>query len=439
MDNFLIQKILKIKLFLRVPPAVGSYLLKIFSIAWAAWLGGAGLVLYHFHMIYPLTSIWKLAMFPLVTLILTFGYLKIILALLLPTVAAVLAVIVDFFSDLLIWIVEHIASWHVAGWDISHILIGQVSVAPVILYYCLILFAAFVYFRRPLLKKAICTVTALVLVLLLGVTKWQRTRRDGLVLTCLDVGHGQAILAQLPGKANILFDAGSLHRSDIGSRAVAPFLDHIGIGKIDAIIVSHDDVDHINGIPEIVGHCCVSRVYVNDACFGETDQWGTAKFLSGYLKEKGLQVQTLGEQISLGSSANIRILWPGEHISRYDQLSDNDKSLVLLIEFAGTKTLLCSDIERFAQTELLRLNPDLKADIVIVPHHGSVRTLEPDFLRKLGADILICSCSRTDHKRQQASTQRSEGRWFWTARDGAITVCINKDGTVRGRTFAGNQ
>ncbi len=256
-----------------------------------------------------------------------------------------------------------------------------------------------------------------------------------MVLTCLDVGHGQAILARLPGKVNVLFDAGSLHKSDIGSRTVAPFLDYIGISKIEAIIVSHNDVDHINGIPEIVGQCRVGRVYANDAFLCETDEWGTAKFLNDYLGKEGLQVETLGAQLNFSSSTNIRILWPGEHINQYDQLSDNDKSLVTLIEFAGTKILLCSDIERFAQTELLRLNPNLTADVLVVPHHGSVTTLEPDFLEQFDAEILICSCSRTDHERRQASTQRSEAKWLYTARDGALTVCINKDGTIKVDVF----
>ena len=106
---------------------------------------------------------------------------------------------------------------------------------------------------------------SLAIIIFLGVTKWQRTYRNDMVISCLDVGHGQAILAQLPGKANVLFDAGSLYKSDIGRRIVAPFLHYRGINKIDAIIISHNDVDHINGIPEIAEHCEVGGVYANKA------------------------------------------------------------------------------------------------------------------------------------------------------------------------------
>jgi len=363
--------------------------------------------------------------FPLVAGILTIGYLKIILSFLLPSVAVVLGVIVNFLSDSLIWIVKLFT--HL---DISQILIGHVPITMIILYYCFVLFASFVYFRRPLIKKAICIAMVLVMVVFLGVTKWQRTHRDNLIMTCLDVGHGQAILAQLPGKANILFDAGSLHRNDIGRRIIAPFLDYSGINRIDSIIISHNDVDHINGIPEIVAHCDVNDVYANDAFFSQTDRWGTAKFLEKSLSEKGFEIRNLRD-LNPNSTANIKILWPSEQIFADSKLSDNDKSAVYLIEFAGRKILLCSDIEKFAQRELLRLNPNLKADCLVVPHHGLVKTLEAGFLENLEPAILICSCGRSEHKNNRIIKPKSKARWLCTAEHGTVTVCLDKHGMIR--------
>lgn len=420
------------KPFLRIFSKLGPYVLRLFSIGLAAWLGGAGILLYHFYTITPLASIWTVLVFPLVSTILVLGFLKIILFFLLPTLSAFFGIIVTLLSSSLIWIVKLIA--HL---DISEILIGQVPPALVILYYCIIVFAGFVYFRRPLIKKVICTVMFLAMVVFLGAAKWQRTHRDNLVITCLDVGHGQAIFAQLPGKANLLFDAGSLHKSDIGGRIIAPFLDYIGTNKIDAIIISHNDIDHINGIPRIAEHCEVGGLYANDAFFDKTDGWGTAKFLNDCLKEKGFKIKRLDEDLNLSSSANIKILWPNEQIGKNEDLSDNDKSLVSLIEFAGTEILLCSDIEKFAQRELLRLYPDLKADVVVVPHHGSANTLEDNFLEKLDADILIYSCGRTQYERQQQMIKgkTSANKSFYTPKHGAVAVCINSDGVMETTTF----
>jgi len=425
-----------VKFLTHITKRLGKGVITIFSIGLAAWLGGAGIALYHFHTITPLTALWTVLAFPLVLGILTVGFLKIILSFLLPTVALGLGIIVDFLSISTIWIVEYIASW-----DISEILIGKVPGVVIICYYGFVLFASFVYFwrplmKRPLLKKAIYTVIVLAMIAFLGATKWQRTHRDDLVITCLDVGHGQAIFVRLPGKANVLFDAGSLHKSDTGRRIVAPFLDYAGVNKIEAIIVSHNDIDHINGIPEVIEHCKLGSIYANDDFFDKADQWGTAKFLNDCLTEKGLKIKRLNKDLNLSSSTNIKMLWPSVQIYSNEDLSDNDKSLVSLIEFAGTKVLLCSDIEKFAQRELLRLHPGLKADIVVVPHHGSVNTLEDDFLEKLDADILICSCGRTQYERQQQMIkEKSNTKLFYTPKDGTITIRINKDSTIEADAF----
>ncbi|MHC4575374.1 MAG: DNA internalization-related competence protein ComEC/Rec2 [Planctomycetota bacterium] len=372
-----------------------SWVLRLFSVGVAAWLGG-----------------------------------KIILSFLLPTLAAVLGAAATGLADLLIWIVKLIANL-----DISQILIGRVPLALIILYYGLILFAAFAYFRRPLIKKAICTTIAISLVLLLTAAKWHRTHRDRLLMTCLDVGHGQAILVQLPGKVNILFDAGSVNKADVGRRVVAPFLDYAGINTIDAIIISHNDVDHINGIPEIVRHRKVKAIYANDAFFTTADRWGTSKFLKERLLEKGHKVQPLDRDLKEAGGVSIRTLWPSEQAAGTEQLNDNDKSLVSLIDLTGTKILLCSDIETFAQRELLRLLPDLKADIIVAPHHGSTKTLEPLLLKNVGPEILVCSCGRGDYGKQRVIKLQNKPKCFYTPRDGAITISVDKDGTTRTDVF----
>jgi competence protein ComEC len=276
---------------------------------------------------------------------------------------------------------------------------------------------------------------ATALIAFLGITKYQRTYRNDLLLTCLDVGHGQAILAQMPGKANILFDGGSLYKGNIGRRIIAPFLDYIGTNTIDAIIISHNDVDHLNGIPEIIDHCRVNAIYANDAFFSDIDPSRTAKFLQKSLRKRGLLVQPLQQDLDLAHRANITILWPHHDTSQYKPLSDNDKSQVSMIEFAGTKILVCSDIEQFAQKELLRLFPNLKADVLIAPHHGSARTTAPDFLQKLNPCILICSCGRRAYENHLVIKPTNNAKAFYTAADSAITVRIDNKGNLRTQTF----
>jgi len=421
---------LKTKVFVGIIVRPGPYVLQLLSTGLAAWLATAGILLYNFYTIQLLTSVWTIIASPFIVVLSFLGYFKLLVGLLLPTAVSMLDIIIKPLSNLLIWLVKLMAQV-----DISQFLIGHVPAWLIILYYCLILFAGFVYLRRPMLKKAACTVMALIIISFLGVTKWQRTYPHNFTMTCLDVGHGQAILAQMPGGTNFLFDAGSAYKSNIGRKIVAPFLRYIGVNKIHRIIISHGDIDHINGIPEIVEECSVEGIFAGDAFFSVTDQWGTVNFLKQCLNKKGLEIRLLAENPDTAGNAKVKILWPNEQAVQNIDLGANDKSLVSLIEFAGSKTLLCSDIEKFAQRELMQLYPALKANVVVVPHHGSVKTLEADFLEKLEAHILLVSCSRKQYEQQQVLIQANNAKLFYTPRHGAITICINKKGTIKTTTF----
>jgi competence protein ComEC len=417
----------KTKPFFRIISRPGPYLLGLFSTGLTAWLGGAGILLYHFYTINPFTSIWTVIAFPLVAAILTVGFLKIVLSFFLPSAAGLLGVVAANLCDWLVGLVKLIE-----GFSPGQVLIGKVGVGIIVLYYVTIVFAGFFRLRKSLVKKVVCSVMVAVLVIFLGTVKWQRLHRDNLIIHCLDVGHGQSIVAQLPGRETILFDAGSLHYSNIGERTVNPFLSYMGIDRIDAIIISHNDVDHINAIPEVVKAGIVKSIYANEAFFAKADRWGTAKFLAERLKENGYEVRSLNQGLELDSSAKISFIWPDKAESSNEQLSDNDKSLVVLIEYAGRKILLCSDIEKTAQRELLRLYPNLKAQVVVVPHHGSARTLEEGFLQKLQAEILICSCSSRAFEKGQITQPEIRGtRSYYTGPDGAVAVSVSKDGTLK--------
>lgn len=398
--------------------------IRVLSVGMAAWLGSAGILLYHFYTITPLVSVWTpIAAIP-VTAILAIGFLKIVLSFLLPTVSLFLGHVLSVLADLLLELVGLMARL-----DFSHILIGRVPLVLIALYYASILFVAYFSMRRPLVKRVLCAVMLLALIVPLGVLKWQRTYRNHLSITCLDVGHGQAILARLPGTMNILFDAGSLYGSDVGTRIIVPFLDHEGISRLHAVVVSHGDIDHINGLPEVVNRRTVDRVYFDDTTLARSKDVETVRVLMDHLRDRRIRAERMPESLDAGP-AQIRVLWPTGDPAAWEPFSDNDRSLVCLIEYAGRRVLFCSDIEKPAQQEILKLYPALKADVVIVPHHGSKRTLEEGFLATLDASILLVSCGRGDYMRGRVIGSVEGGAFRLTGRDGALTACIDRFGMV---------
>jgi competence protein ComEC len=409
----------------RLLKKTGSGIITVLSVGTAAWLASTGILLYHFYNMTPLASVWTALASPPVTAITVLGFVKIVLSFFLPTASMLLGHVLHVLADLLIWMVKVMARI-----DFSYIQIGHVPLLLIVWYYALILFAAYVHLRRPILKRGLCTLLALMLVLSLGYMKWQRTHRDRLSLTCLDVGHGQAILAQFPGTANLLFDAGSLYNKDVGARIVTPFMDYIGIGRLHAIIASHHDVDHINGIPEVVDFRTVDRVCLGDTFFTQSPAPQTTELLTQHLQRNRVSVEHVPETIAAGS-AQVQVLWPAGESVTSEGLGENDQSLVCLIEFAGRRVLLCSDIEKPAQGQIMKLYPSLKADVVIAPHHGSARTLDADFLRQLEPRLLICSCGRTDYEQGRVVRKAEGAELLVTARDGAVTICIDRAGVVQ--------
>jgi competence protein ComEC len=209
---------------------------------------------------------------------------------------------------------------------------------------------------------------------------------------------------------------------------------YIGIEKIEKVIISHNDIDHLNVIPEIVKQCKTGGIYADDAFFENTDAWGTAQFLQDCLSEDGFKIENLDELSISQGPAELKLLWPNEK-KYYTELSENDKSLVISITSAGRTILLCSDIEKFTQAELLRLYPDLDADVVVVPHHGSINTLDKSFIDKLNAKILICSCNRRQYEAARDILTEDRAEVFYTHRDGAVTLRIDGNGKITTETF----
>ncbi len=397
---------------------LGARTIRLFSAGLAAWAGGAGVLLYHFHTITPLASLWTVLVFPFVVLILTAGFFRIILFFLLPTLSGLLAGLVTTTADLFIGVVKIMAVP-----DINTILIGHVAISVIIFYYAGAFCALYAPIRRPILKKALCAAIILVFVGYLGTLKWQRTHRDDLILTTLDVGHGQAIVARLPGTKTILFDAGSLHRSNVGGRIIIPFLDYVGIERLNAIVVSHNDIDHINGIPEIVYRRRIDHIYANESFFGQATEGGTAKRLIDSLRQDGHEIERMPQTIQSGPSI-VHKLWPLDLETTPETLSDNDKSLVSSITFGQATVLLCSDIEQYAQRRIMALYPDLKANIVVEPHHGSTVTQDEHFLDHLNPDVLIRSCGPPRADRETKIPPKFNPKLIDTSQNGSITICV---------------
>ena len=399
--------------------------LDMFAVGLAAWAAVVPIIAWHFYQFQLLTALWTVPAAIPTTVIIILGTFKIILNPLLPTLAAGLAIVVDFSAKVLSELVTIFAKV-----PFSQVITGKPSIYIVLLFYPLIFLWRFFQFKRFAKNFVYPTAIAFLSISVVFINKFEKF--NNLQLTILSVGHGQAAVVQLPNRENVIIDAGSMSRNNVGDNIVNPFLNYIAAGKIDSVFISHDDIDHYNGLPEILKqHKCknvyTTRQFIQSAAASVTDA-----NLCEFIRLRNIPLCVAPEKISLNKTIITR-LWPKE-TSTETPLSDNESSLVLLLEYAGKKILLCSDITAEAQRQLMDLYPQLDVDLIVTPHHGSGRTLEPLFLNAFKPEFLITSCSEA-RLASISEEIKKFGQSYYTCEDGAITVFVTPTGQIKIKTF----
>jgi competence protein ComEC len=182
-------------------------------------------------------------------------------------------------------------------------------------------------------------------------------------VTLLDVGQGLSTVIRTRDHA-LVYDAGPAYRPgfDAGRSVVVPYLRSQGIGTIDKLFVSHGDIDHSGGVPSIV-----KEFPVNDLEAGVPERLTTGKASQCH---RGERWRWDGVVFSL--------LHPDARSYR----KGNNASCVLRIETqGGGRVLLTGDIETESERILLKeLRDQLPAEVLVVPHHGSLTSSSPAFV-----------------------------------------------------------
>lgn len=185
-----------------------------------------------------------------------------------------------------------------------------------------------------------------------------RAPREGYAVSLLDVGQGLAAVIRTP-QHSLLYDAGPAYDGgfDAGTAIVLPWLRAQGVRRLDAVLLSHGDRDHVGGWPAVRAGMPVGRV------------WGEA---GGAPCRAGLRW--------VWDGVAFETLHPAVGERPPDRLRNED-SCVLRIEDRGRVTLLTGDIERRAELALLRRDAErLRAQVLVAPHHGSRTSSTPAFV-----------------------------------------------------------
>ena len=193
-----------------------------------------------------------------------------------------------------------------------------------------------------------------------------------LVFHALDVGQGLAIVIQTRNHS-LLFDTGPSFRngSNAAELVVVPFLEHVGVDKVDRVIVSHGDLDHAGGIGTVI-----SGVNVGEVLVGE------------HLENiEVAQTQCVGGEQWKWDGIIFRIIHP----RRDAPWTGNNSSCVLEIDTGSEKILLAGDIESPVEQLLAYRAAFRKSHAVFVPHHGSRTSSGPALINSTRPEIAVIS------------------------------------------------
>lgn len=244
---------------------------------------------------------------------------------------------------------------------------------------------------------------------------WQSTTESFIMeVHFIDVGQGDCTLVKCGDKA-MLIDAGD----DSQGTAIQNYLQKQGVKKLDYLILTHPDADHIGGAPVIITKFEIGKVFISNF---EKDN-NTYRKLIQALDEKRLSYSTpkVGDSYTL-ESAQFTILAPN---GTYQ--SPNNASIALLLKNGSNSFLFSGDAEEEAEADILKNGISLSADVYQVGHHGSKTSSSQAFIEAIKPTWAVISCAEGNsygHPHAQTlNTLRSMGiKVFRTDEQGSIVA-----------------
>jgi competence protein ComEC len=388
-----------------------------------AWLASAPIVEYHFNQLNPWQVFSSIALALPVFLSLILGVTKIVLTLAWPGLAGWWAALAAWPVQWMRQMVEWLAMLPAA--DVS---MPSLPLWAMAIYFALMA-APFWPGLRQTWRRFALAAGGCALVLLVPMRLGSDLSRPGeLRLMLLSVGDGQCAILHTPGGRTALIDAGSSSMPDVAGSALIPYLKHAGIRRIDFTFISHADRDHRDGLPAVARRFSAGRIFVAGQFEAQLQACPISADALAELGER--EVVMPGMKLELDEQTSIEVLWPPPGL----RASPNDESLVLRVSCAGRSVLLPGDITGLAKRQILRSGVDVRADVLVAPHHGSSEADTGRFLDAVDPGIIIASNGPRLSEKQKRFDRLAAGRELYRTHNRGATTIIIRDGQLMVQT-----
>ena len=389
---------------------------------WYLWLFTLPVMLDTFYQVSVVGILWNLVAIPLLPVIIASGGLGVVLAgwnIFLGSLAGSPAYgVLQLYQE-----IGNISEKLPVGMWTP----GQPS-KPVIAGYYLVIFLL-VLVEKQLIKREkrwkirkifpgmeLCS---MLLLLLLMAHPWQQREK----ITFLDVGQGDASMLQSGGQT-LLLDGGSTSQKNVGTYVILPYIKQQGISCLEAVVLTHTDQDHINGVTEVLEEGKKGWLTVKNLMY---PYWmeGTeqGKQLKKLAEEAGASCRKIraGDRLTIGKAEAV-VLYPKEQ----EKIAEpNAGSLVLFWKWEGVRAMFTGDLPEEKERELLQNLP--ACEILQVGHHGSATSTCREFLEQVQPSLAVISCAmknRYGHPSPDTveRLKKTGCEIRYTMRSGSITI-----------------
>jgi competence protein ComEC len=411
-------------------PRLPGRIHELFALSVSAQLGVLPLIASSFHRVTFSSLLLNIPAIPLVGVIMGGGFLFLALSLVSATLAQLTAQALTLLIRAFLWISGFLN--HVPA--LTTRLPGP-HLATLIGYFLFLL----LLLVRPRFKgqrlAALGLFAAFVAVLV--TYPFPAAHSPFLKITFLDVGQGDSILVEFPGRKKMVVDGGGTPDGnfDIGEHVVSPFLWGKGIKKIDYLVLTHGHPDHMNGLVSLAANFKVGEFWEafsppENSAYRELRANLAAgvvmrRVFDGYgRQESGVTIEAIHPP-------------PAEPFSRE---VTNEDSLVLRLTSDGVSFLLAADVETKAEGEITGRGRDVRSQVLKSPHHGSRTSSSVSFLEHVRPLVVVVTTGRGNpyglpHPDILERYQAAGARVFRTDEAGAVEITA-EGGILHVRTAA---
>lgn len=286
--------------------------------------------------------------------------------------------------------------------------ICKMNIFLIIIYY--IIFIYILKRKKKLIYKIIIVIISLIFLINNG-------RIVNNEVSILDVGQGDSSLIRLKNK-NILIDTGGNINYDISKNILIPYFKSVGIKKIDYLVLTHGDYDHMGEAINLVENFKVEKVIFNCGEFNDLE-----KKLIKVLDKKNTKYYSCIKELNIDDNKLYFL-----NTKEYD--NENDNSNVIYTELNGYKLMFMGDAEIEKEKDILGKYNLSNIDVLKVGHHGSKTSSSRTFIDEINPKYSIISVGKNNrygHPNKEVLNTLEDSKIYRTDQDGSIIFKIKNN------------